>query len=1413
MDEQNKKKDKKKALIILVGVLVLLIIGGGLAVFANPSTLPSPTNLEAVQKDNHVILTWDDVGVYAYNVYRSTVQGQLGIRINDYPVKENRYVDTPAPGLTYYYTVRSTDEDGHEDPNLNQVSIYVEPVPPNELSIKINDDAVYTNDPDVILSLSAVNADECRYSNDEQSWTEWEPYTTLRDWRLDETKEGEVYVYYQCRREVEATHSYVDSEVVNDSIIADYTPPAVALSNVYLNNNTGNASMHVSATDNIDDNGLDCFVSVMGTVIWEFSSLQPDQEFPIPSGTYLMAIGCEDDAGNVGYAVYPVDDFVNPYDLGTTSSNAGSSGSVVLIINDGDDSTCSRHVVLSTIVNGEADKCRFANEEDYPSWSTGWLDYDDNVEWTLSEGYGDKKVYVECKDADGNSLGIAWDSILYKNCNNAGACDDEVCGNGFCNVNCGENYNTCPNDCSGYCGDGVCEAGEDEQSCPQDCSTTSSVEGSRSIVPLPLYTTGAFEGRDASTVYFGNGPFKPPIYVVPDTSITQMPFVKVRVVGQGEKAKVWQTLPNVNKVPGFCLNEQCAVSVSVPSTYTLELVPETGVGFGERDVHIAFYTSEDKKTNEEEHKIIYDGEPPKINLAVNRMLNHIQYMALISDEFGDPKGKEDYQWVVVSVCDGSCYPITVVKSVRGKHKRIYGDLRCKEEGEGYSLRVEAVDYAGNYMSSEKELPCIPDLEQEDISLVSDTPSCCNHNGYTNDRTISFLVSSPHQLDECRLGYEAEDGIVWSPYEPYGDGTFTYTLPDLPGTINVYVECKGKDVLYSTHTPVVYDNVKPQPIGISVDSLSNALNVHWEFLDSSPMCYKIERQVIVPTYKEGCDSCYASPPGILKACPPEWSPEECLESCRGCYTITPFEVLVDGVTDSNYVDNDVKEGHYYRYRITGRDAACNVATILSGFVEGTNGGESIGSTSLSLSDSASCGVTYCTNTNTLFGCVSSEVATSCRLGYVRGDITTWITNYLPFNKPTTSYKLTLPLGDRATLVIISSQCKNEDVQPSQILETKRASILYDPNAPIGQASASVEGSGIKIAWNFEDESKSYGKSLTYSVYRKDITTDSDYQLIANNVNSPYMDLSAQSGHTYKYKVESKDCAGNTGFAETLPVVAPGGGNYTLTVHVKWGRVFSNDGKINCNNNQGNCSVRYGEGAHVSLMALDCVMYQGHPRVFARWEGDCSGSTCSLVMDSDKDVTAIYQYCSGDCDNPNCGSVCGNGVCEAGEDEQSCPQDCNSGFCTDTDKPVINKVAYVSGSFNLNQMTAQIDVNFKDNTCGMHKQGWVGVVDAVAGNAEIRKDCDNKQQGYKICQKRFVTKVSSRCEGNKRIYYVKIKPEAQDNVGNKVVESLRTIDVATEEYGCGGGGNCIPCSDCWTCSDCQNGCCVGHCVHEA
>jgi hypothetical protein len=89
--------------------------------------------------------------------------------------------------------------------------ILVKPAVPRDLSISINGGASTTDSVFVTLSLSAVGAEECRYSNDKIFWSAYEPYTETKEWKL-ESGEGEKTVYYQCR------NKNGESEIVSASI-------------------------------------------------------------------------------------------------------------------------------------------------------------------------------------------------------------------------------------------------------------------------------------------------------------------------------------------------------------------------------------------------------------------------------------------------------------------------------------------------------------------------------------------------------------------------------------------------------------------------------------------------------------------------------------------------------------------------------------------------------------------------------------------------------------------------------------------------------------------------------------------------------------------------------------------------------------------------------------------------------------------------------------------------------------------------------------------------------------------------------------------------------------------------------------------------------------------------------------------
>ena len=56
-------------------------------------------------------------------------------------------------------------------------------------------------------------------------------------------------------------------------------------------------------------------------------------------------------------------------------------------------------------------------------------------------------------------------------------CVIEICGNGVCKAEAGENTCTCPEDCGTRCGDGCCNGNENKQNCPDDCDGGFNVGG------------------------------------------------------------------------------------------------------------------------------------------------------------------------------------------------------------------------------------------------------------------------------------------------------------------------------------------------------------------------------------------------------------------------------------------------------------------------------------------------------------------------------------------------------------------------------------------------------------------------------------------------------------------------------------------------------------------------------------------------------------------------------------------------------------------------------------------------------------------------------------------------------------------------------------------------------------------------
>ncbi|VVB67794.1 Uncharacterised protein [Candidatus Norongarragalina meridionalis] len=86
--------------------------------------------------------------------------------------------------------------------------------PPVNLNVIINNGAASTDSTGVVLSLTAYNASQCRFSNDGISWTVWEPFLMARAWVLN-SGNGLKTVYYQCQNNAGVSSAVYDTIVLN----------------------------------------------------------------------------------------------------------------------------------------------------------------------------------------------------------------------------------------------------------------------------------------------------------------------------------------------------------------------------------------------------------------------------------------------------------------------------------------------------------------------------------------------------------------------------------------------------------------------------------------------------------------------------------------------------------------------------------------------------------------------------------------------------------------------------------------------------------------------------------------------------------------------------------------------------------------------------------------------------------------------------------------------------------------------------------------------------------------------------------------------------------------------------------------------------------------------------------------------
>ncbi|VVB85693.1 Cell surface glycoprotein [uncultured archaeon] len=173
-------------------------------------------------------------------------------------------------------------------------------LPPSSLSIVINNGVVYINSTSVMLSVSAVNTTQISFSNDNMTWSEWDPFAITNSWTLT-SGDGLKTVYFRARNDMG------EASPVSDTIILDTTKPVVT--DLTLNTTSPKLNDAVNISVNISDRYLNASSIVVevkhpggftnrssmngnGTYYVDYSNTS---EY----GAYNVTIIASDEAGNV----------------------------------------------------------------------------------------------------------------------------------------------------------------------------------------------------------------------------------------------------------------------------------------------------------------------------------------------------------------------------------------------------------------------------------------------------------------------------------------------------------------------------------------------------------------------------------------------------------------------------------------------------------------------------------------------------------------------------------------------------------------------------------------------------------------------------------------------------------------------------------------------------------------------------------------------------------------------------------------------------------------------------------------------------------------------------------------------------------------------------------------------------------
>ncbi|MFH1222672.1 MAG: Ig-like domain-containing protein, partial [Candidatus Micrarchaeota archaeon] len=163
---------------------------------------------------------------------------------------------------------------------------------PTLLSLDILE-APYTNSQSVTLSLFARNAEQCRYANEDGSWSNYELYEVESYWQLTAGDDAKT-VSYQCK------NGDKESEIVTASITLDTTAPEVTLS---ASGSKSSVAIETQTSDSLSGVKT-CQVYIDGNSVDSFPGGDYSKQYTtnLATGVHTISVSCKDAAGNTGVA-------------------------------------------------------------------------------------------------------------------------------------------------------------------------------------------------------------------------------------------------------------------------------------------------------------------------------------------------------------------------------------------------------------------------------------------------------------------------------------------------------------------------------------------------------------------------------------------------------------------------------------------------------------------------------------------------------------------------------------------------------------------------------------------------------------------------------------------------------------------------------------------------------------------------------------------------------------------------------------------------------------------------------------------------------------------------------------------------------------------------------------------------------